>query len=506
MTGYTRKKFKGKVLIADDSELNRSLLADMLGDDFEVVEACDGRETVNCMRSELEELSLVLLDLVMPRMDGFAVLDIMNKFKWIEEVPVIVISAENDASMVEKAYELGATDFITRPFDVATVRRRALNTVMLYSKQKKLSELIEEQVYEREKEQTLMIGILSHLVEFRDGENGQQVLEINTITELLLMTLMKRSDKYRLTQKDVSLIVTASLLHDIGKIAIDDKILNKHGKLTADEYEIIKTHAMCGAELIEKMPYFDTEPLLHVAYEICRWHHERFDGKGYPDGLKGEAIPIAAQVVGLADVYVTLTSDRVYQKAFSHAEAVKMILCGQCGAFDPVLLNAFAAVSDTIPKIIRRGQILGSGRANAWRKTEKAENYDLTVSHRSLSRLERERSKYRFLVSVSDDILFELYADPAAVWFSDKSANALGLEPYVPDPANNEAIVALMGEENLERLTALISAASKDVPLVDFEFTSARGKRCRIRLLVQFEFDSERFVYKGAVGKAELVE
>ena len=316
MTGYTRKKFIGKVQSADDSELNRSLLADMLGDDFEVVEACDGRETVNCMRSELEELSLVLLDLVMPRMDGFAVLDIMNKFKWIEEVPVIVISAENDASMVEKAYELGATDFITRPFDVATVRRRALNTVMLYSKQKKLSELIEEQVYEREKEQTLMIGILSHLVEFRDGENGQQVLEINTITELLLMTLMKRSDKYRLTQKDVSLIVTASLLHDIGKIAIDDKILNKHGKLTADEYEIIKTHAMCGAELIEKMPYFDTEPLLHVAYEICRWHHERFDGKGYPDGLKGEAIPIAAQVVGLADVYVTLTSDRVYQKAF----------------------------------------------------------------------------------------------------------------------------------------------------------------------------------------------
>ena len=505
MTEYTRKKFKGKVLIADDSELNRSLLADMLGEDFEVVEACDGRETVNCMRSELEELSLVLLDLVMPRMDGFSVLDLMNKFKWIEEVPVIVISAENDAAMVEKAYELGATDFITRPFDVATVRRRALNTVMLYSKQKKLSELIEEQVYEREKEQTLMIGILSHLVEFRDGENGQQVLEINTITELLLTTLMKRSDKYKLTQKDVSLIVTASLLHDIGKIAIDDKILNKHGKLTADEYEIIKTHAMCGAELIEKMPYFDTEPLLHVAYEICRWHHERFDGKGYPDGLKGEAIPVSAQVVGLADVYVALTSDRVYQKAYSHEEAVKMILCGQCGAFDPVLLNAFAAVSDTIPKLIRRGQILGSGRANAWRKAEKAENYDLTVSHRSLSRLERERSKYRFLVSVSDDILFELYADPAAVWFSDKSATALGLEPYVPDPLNNEAIVALIGKENLERLAALIAAASKDVPLVDFEFTSAKGKQCRIRLLAQFEFDSERFVYKGAVGKAEFV-
>lgn len=505
MAEFARKKYKGKILIADDSEMNRSILAEMLGDDFEVVEACDGREAINCMRSELGELSLVLLDLVMPHMDGFAVLDIMNKFKWIEEVPVIVISADTAAANMERAYELGATDFVNRPFDAATVRRRAVNTVMLFSKQKKLAELVEEQVYEREKEQTLMIGILSHLVEFRDGENGQQVLKINMITELLLTTLMKRSDKYRLTQKDVSLIVTASLLHDIGKIVIDDKILNKSTELTPEEYEIIKTHAMCGAELIEKMPYFDTEPLLHVAYEICRWHHERFDGKGYPDGLKGEAIPVSAQVVGLADVYVALTSDRVYQQAYSHEDAVRMILRGECGAFDPVLLNAFAAVSDTIPKLIRRGQILGTGTSYGRRK-EKAENFDFTVSHRSLNRLERERSKYRFLVSVSDDILFELYSDPVVVWFSDKSASALGLEPYLPDPLHNEALLALMGKENLERLAALIAAASKDVPLVDFEFTSARGEKWRVRLLVQFEFDSDRFVYAGAVGKAEIVK
>lgn len=329
---------KEKILIADDSAMNRAILTEMLGDGYEILEAENGRQAVAILQSATD-IDLLLLDIMMPEMDGFEVLAMMNKYHWIDEVPVIMISAENASSYVERAYDLGATDYISRPFDMAVVRRRVINTLMLYAKQKRLVRLVAEQVYEKEKSNSTMINILSHIVEFRNGESGMHVLHIQTATDILLHTLVQKTDKYHLTAADISLISTASALHDIGKINIPESILNKPGRLTKEEFEVMKTHTAIGSEILEKLPFQQESDLVKTAYAICRWHHERWDGRGYPDGLKGEQIPIAAQVVSMADVYDALTSERCYKKAFDHDTAVKMILNGECGQFNPLLLE-----------------------------------------------------------------------------------------------------------------------------------------------------------------------
>ena len=298
---------KEKILIADDSAMNRAILTEMLGDGYEILEAENGRQAVAILQSATD-IDLLLLDIMMPEMDGFEVLAMMNKYHWIDEVPVIMISAENASSYVERAYDLGATDYISRPFDMAVVRRRVINTLMLYAKQKRLVRLVAEQVYEKEKSNSTMINILSHIVEFRNGESGMHVLHIQTATDILLHTLVQKTDKYHLTAADISLISTASALHDIGKINIPESILNKPGRLTKEEFEVMKTHTTIGSEILEKLPFQQESDLVKTAYAICRWHHERWDGRGYPDGLKGEQIPIAAQVVSMADVYDALTS------------------------------------------------------------------------------------------------------------------------------------------------------------------------------------------------------
>ena len=281
---------KEKILIADDSAMNRAILTEMLGDGYELLEAENGRQAVAILQSATD-IDLLLLDIMMPEMDGFEVLAMMNKYHWIDEVPVIMISAENASSYVERAYDLGATDYISRPFDMAVVRRRVINTLMLYAKQKRLVRLVAEQVYEKEKSNSTMINILSHIVEFRNGESGMHVLHIQTATDILLHTLVQKTDKYHLTAADISLISTASALHDIGKINIPESILNKPGRLTKEEFEVMKTHTTIGSEILEKLPFQQESDLVKTAYAICRWHHERWDGRGYPDGLEGRADP-----------------------------------------------------------------------------------------------------------------------------------------------------------------------------------------------------------------------
>ena len=285
---------------------------------------------------------------MMPEMDGFEVLAMMNKYHWIDEVPVIMISAENASSYVERAYDLGATDYISRPFDMAVVRRRVINTLMLYAKQKRLVRLVAEQVYEKEKSNSTMINILSHIVEFRNGESGMHVLHIQTATDILLHTLVQKTDKYHLTAADISLISTASALHDIGKINIPESILNKPGRLTKEEFEVMKTHTVQGAHLLEKIPQMREHKAYKYAYDITRHHHERWDGCGYPDHLKGMEIPVWTQIVSLADVYDALISKRVYKDAFSCNEALKMIQNGECGVFNPQLVDCFLTVEKDI--------------------------------------------------------------------------------------------------------------------------------------------------------------
>jgi len=339
---------KRKVLIIDDSELNRGILADMLCDKYEVLEACDGSEGIAIIQQYGSEISIVLLDLVMPNVNGFDVLKYMNREDLINNIPVITISSENNPDTMHRSFKLGSTDYITRPYDETIVKNRIHNTIMLYAKQQKLIDIVAEQIYEREKSNDLMINILSHIVEFRNGESGLHVVHIQIITEILLKHLIRKTDKYPLSISDIIMISSASALHDIGKISIPDEILNKPGRFTPEEFAIMKTHSAEGAKLLSQIEIYKDEPLIKFANEICRWHHERYDGKGYPDGLKGDEIPISAQIVSIADVYDALTSERCYKKAYSHEKSLEMITNGECGTFNPILLECLIECSDQI--------------------------------------------------------------------------------------------------------------------------------------------------------------
>lgn len=349
-TDKMEKRNLPQLLVVDDSEMNREILKEILGKEYQILEACDGEEALKMLEQYGTEISLVLLDIIMPKMDGFEVLAYMNRDKWIEDIPVIMISSEGSESYIRRAYELGASDYISRPFDAKVVYQRVINMIKLYAKQRRLIHLVTDQIYEKEKNNRMMTGILSQIVEFRNGESGLHVLHINILTQLLLEKLMRKSENYDLSWSQQHMIATASALHDIGKIGIDEKILNKPGKLTKEEFEAMKQHTIIGARMLDRLEMYHDEEMMKYAYEICRWHHERYDGKGYPDGLKGEEIPISAQVVSLADVYDALVSDRVYKKAYSHEKAMEMILNGECGMFNPLLLECLVEIQDKVRK------------------------------------------------------------------------------------------------------------------------------------------------------------
>lgn len=361
------KAYKYRILVVDDSEMNREILSEILNEEYDIIEADSGDTCIDMLRKYETGISLVLLDIVMPGMDGFGVLNYMNHHHYLEDIPVIMISSEDSTETVRRAYEMGVSDYINRPFDAGVVHRRVYNTIKLYAKQRRLITLITNQVYEKEKNNRMMVGILSQIVEFRNGESGSHVLNINIFTGMLLESLVQHTDKYDLSWSERLLITTASALHDIGKIGIDDKILNKPGRLTDEEFKIIQNHTIIGASILENMGSYQDEELMKVAYQICRWHHERYDGKGYPDGLKGDEIPISAQVVSLADVYDALVSERVYKKAYSHEKAIEMITNGECGCFNPILLECLLDIQDRI----KRKMKTGTPEDNPFKKREK---------------------------------------------------------------------------------------------------------------------------------------
>ena len=335
---------KSQILLVDDSAMSRMILKEILGGDYSILEAENGQECLEKMQAEAGNIALVLLDINMPVLDGFEVLKAMNVNHTIEDIPVIMISSDDSDAAIRRSYELGASDYVNRPFDARIVYRRVTNTIKLYAKQRRLVQMVSDQIRARENNTDMLVGVLSHIVEFRNGESGAHVRHIRIITELLLHRLLEISSQYPITAEQQDNIPLASALHDIGKIGIDEKILNKPGRLTPEEFEVVKTHSMLGAEMLHQLEDFNEQPLLQTAYEITRWHHERWDGRGYPDGLKGDAIPISAQLVALADVYDALTSERCYKKAFSHEKAVQMILNGECGAFNPLLLQCLTDV------------------------------------------------------------------------------------------------------------------------------------------------------------------
>lgn len=346
---------KPSILIVDDSEMNRAILNEMLKDEYRILEADNGRTALDMVDRYGDELSLVLLDIIMPGVNGFEVLGELSRRSVADSLPVVMISSEDSDDVVLRAYELGASDYINRPFDARVVRRRVSNTIRLYAKQRRLTSLLSQQYNARVKNSRMLIDVMAGVMELRNGESGLHVTHIEKLTELLLGCLVRRSDKFLLDNEQRSTIAMASALHDIGKMSIDDAILNKPGRLTSEEFEIMKTHTTLGADMLLELGRQHTgNPLLEYAYQIARWHHERWDGKGYPDGLKGDAIPIAAQVVSVADVYDALTSVRVYKDAIPHQEAIQMILDGKCGKFNPLLLDCLLEVQDRIAETLAR--------------------------------------------------------------------------------------------------------------------------------------------------------
>ena len=395
------------ILIVDDAEMNRMMLSDMLGDQYDYVEAADGREALRILEKNVA-IDLMLLDINMPEMNGFEVLEEMNRYHWIQEIPVIMITAEESVESMEHAYSLGVTDYIPRPFNLYIVRRRVENTLNLYVNQKRLMRLVSDQIAEKEENNTLMVSILSNVVEFRNHESGDHIRNIRRITELLLHQLVQKTKAYHLTEEDIALIKTASSLHDIGKITIPEEILNKPGKLTKEEFEIMKTHSAAGAHILEQMQYGQDKPLYRYALEICRWHHERWDGHGYPDGLMGEDIPISAQIVAIADVYDALTSDRCYKKAYDHTTAINMILNGECGAFNPLLLECLTETAAQLRIVTGVNGDVMPYRFELNRLSEEIlAHADLPKNDRVQNLLDTMQERIDFFASTSGGIQFE---------------------------------------------------------------------------------------------------
>ena len=400
-------KTNTKIMIVDDAEMNREILMAILGDEYEYVQAENGRQAIHILQQDMN-IDLMLLDINMPEMNGFQVLDRMNTFHWINDIPVIMISSEEKKDVIERAYILGAEDYIRRPFDAFIVRRRVQNILNLYANQKRLMQLVADQIYEKEENNNLLIGILSHVVEFRNSESGEHILHIRTATELLLRRLVQKTDEYHLSESDIVMITTASALHDIGKISIPESILNKPGKLTREDFSIIKTHTTIGADIINQMTTKMEKPLLRIAGEICRWHHERWDGHGYPDGLIGEQIPIAAQVVALADVYDALTSKRCYKEAYNHETALDMILAGECGAFNPLLLKCLQEIAPRLRMDAQYDAGDYACRNEAGRlATEIMNKTEIPSSDRSQHMLESMQERMNFFASLKGGIQFD---------------------------------------------------------------------------------------------------
>lgn len=333
-----------QILIVDDSDMNRAMLREILKDNYSILEAGNGAECLSRVEHMGPSLSLILLDLNMPEMDGFEVLAELSRLGYMDDIPVIIISGTDSTADICRAYDLGATDYIHRPFNTQVIYRRVSNTITLMAKQRRMAELVNRQIDRTTKQQELMVDFLSRIIGYRSGESNPHFANISILSALLLQALQKRKNHYGLTEHDCQLIATAAVFHDVGKIGIPESILLKPGKLTAKEFEVMKTHTLIGDNLIKSLEIYHDEPLLQMAAQICRWHHERYDGGGYPDGLKGEEIPICAQVVSIADAYDALMSARPYKPAFSSEKAIQMILNGECGVFNPVLVDCLLEV------------------------------------------------------------------------------------------------------------------------------------------------------------------
>jgi putative two-component system response regulator len=485
--------------------MNRALLSDMLEDKYRIIEAVDGEEALETMRKYPMDIACVLLDVRMPKLNGFEVLEKMKEERLLDLMPVVIISNDDSMEAVEQSYSLGAADYINRPFNNYIVQKRVENTIFLYRKTKNLLELVAEQVEEKEKSNANMITALSAIVEFRNGESGNHVLQIRIITEILLEHIMFRYPHYNLDYSSIANISNASSLHDIGKIAVPEKVLNKPGKLTPEEFEIMKRHSAAGSEMLDKMKnVVEHNVIFDYAWQICRWHHERWDGRGYPDGLVGEQIPVCAQVVSIADVYDALTSERVYKPAYSHERSLEMILGGECGAFNPDLLEALKEVADILPEKIQQN----SGRQDKLFDTHEISNEMLikkgNYTDRTLSLVEEERTKYQFLADLSNEIIIDYDIDIDTITFSETGVKDLGLPASLEKFSQHQQVIKALSQLDLSRLYDKVTKSTPVYPIVreQLEVITPKGDLVWYEVILRSMWSREIVPrIKGVIGK-----
>lgn len=494
-----------KILIVDDAEFNRAILKEILGETYNYLEAENGNQAIQIVE-ENPEIDLMLLDINMPQMNGFGVLEWMNRFQWIDETPVIMISSEESVDTMRKAYEMGITDYITRPFDSVIVKKRVQNTLALYANQKRLVNVVVDQVYEKEENNNIMIGILSNVLGSHNSESSEHILHIRIATEMLLRELIKKTDAYHLTEADIALIITASSLHDIGKVGIPEEILNKPGRLTDEEFKIMKSHSEIGASMIRDMDFPQDKPLVRTAWEICRWHHERWDGRGYPDGLKGEKIPISAQIVSIADVYDALTSVRCYKNAYDHDTAIQMILEGQCGQFNPLLLECLKEISPQLSKTFRKEKDDNREYYEAQRISDEIlREKALPRKDHSQRVIEIMQEKIKFFKENSGKISMEYNAISGKLVLTDGESQ----KEYQRDlPGFDLYGVYDISEEDIQRIKdSLDSVSSKNKEVSMKAMLKVRGERQMCDLKLHTLWSSLKTDgYIGIIGQLDIVE
>lgn len=509
-------KDSGKILIVDDSELNRAILAELFYQEYEIQEAENGREALEKIQEQGEEITAILLDIVMPEMDGFSVLRFLNERRLMERIPVFLITAETSVDTALRGYENGVVDIINKPIiNPVIVRKRVNNAVELFRNKNHLQNLVDRQV-ETIRRQTeklnginiSMIDILSSVIEFRSNESGQHVRHIRMVTRKILQKLRQEYEEYPFTDEEIEMISNASAMHDVGKISIPDYILNKPGKLTAEEFDEMKKHTIYGCEIIASIPFFREEDTFRYGYEICRHHHERYDGRGYPDGLKGEEIPVAAQVVSIADVYDALVSDRVYKKACTHQEAIAMIQNGECGNFNPKILECFLNMADELDR-----ELYG--------KEDKQESgflHRLTVpvaakapvqtclSDYALEMFERERQKTQWFNEMSGEILFDYNKIIDEIEFTEKFHEVFGECTHIHHARDYIERCNFADRTDMERIQREVAFLTPQNPLyktrLSLDTLKHQGELCELYLRVIWgSSPHDEYACAGYIGK-----
>lgn len=504
---------KDKILIVDDVELNRAILCELFAGDYEILEADNGKTAVDLMEQYHEEIAIVLMDIVMPIMDGLEALEIMNGKGLTEKTPIFLITAESSNDAISKGFRLGVVDVVLKPFNPDNICQRVNNIIELYRYRYKLEKLVQEQMTKIEKQNeqlrnfnVAMIDTLSTIVEFRDCESGQHVQRIRQLTKIMLKELGRQNAEYKMSDKTIEDISMAAALHDIGKIAIPDYILNKPGRLTAEEFAIMKEHTLYGCEILESIDSLkQNKEQYRYHYNICRWHHEKWDGSGYPDGLIGKEIPIYAQIVSLADCYDALTSVRCYKGAFTHEESVQMIEKGECGAFSPDLLQCFLKIAPGLPAVVYHYQHPNTEKFSG----KKCYSCDMDKNSRVARLLEIEREKQKALFAMSGDIIFDYDLEKDLIIFSDEYKNIFGGECVVTNA--KEAIYSSMPilQEDLQQLAELTKALTEENSgyVKDVRLINKFGEEKWYRIHINSIWDKENYgVMLSIVGRMVSID